>query len=106
MREQGHKQQILDYVSTHPGALSSHIQQQYKSMPAGTISGRLSKFVADGTLTRVGEAGAYRYYRAGEKIDQQLPLAEPRRRRRARKSNGNGSTKAGIAVLMHDPICT
>jgi hypothetical protein len=96
MRTLGHKQVILEYVTANPGVTAQDIQAAHKKMPSGTISGRLSKFTSDGTLKRVGDAGAYRYYLADAPVDPQLPLATPRKRR-ARKSNGVG---AGVLISI------
>lgn len=96
MRNSGHKQAILDYVTAHPGSSAQDVQAAHKKIPSGTISGRLSKFIADGVLKRVGDSGAYRYFLADVPVDPQLPLAAPRKRR-ARKSNGVG---AGVLISI------
>lgn len=98
MNSSGHKQAVLDYVLANPGATSTDIQSAYKKMPSGTISGRLSKFVSDGTLVRAGSPGSYRYYEPGKAPQDgaQLPLLAARKRR-ARKSNGTG---AGVLISV------
>jgi hypothetical protein len=98
MRNNGHKQAILDYVTAHPGVTAQDVQAAHKKMPSGTISGRLSKFTTDKVLKRTGEPGAYRYFLADADVDPQLPLSAPRKRR-ARKSNG-ASANVLISVAV------
>lgn len=86
-----HKQAIVEYVIGHPGSTSEDLYNAFKKMPKGTISGRLSKCVADGTLTRTGAPGSFRYYDPNK---PQLPLdvapVVTRKRRARRHTNGAG----------------